>query len=116
MKGKTFILIHESEKIKQERENYYAQKLLQLKSMNAANDVAKAVQSNNFYLLTVLAGRGTDAAIPGLLGPRVQVIKCNLIPTEGMGDILYGKNHLKYRQEMVKYMREFNALMQPNCN
>lgn len=104
-----------SEKIKQERESYYSQKLMQLKSLNAGYEVSKAVQSKNIYLISTIAGRGTTASIPGLVGPQTQILNCKIVASEGMGDVLYGKNHLKYRQEMLRYMREFNALMQPYC-
>ena len=104
-----------SEKIKQEREAFYAQKLSELRNTSPTEKVNQALQANNIYLMEVPAGRGGSRSIPGLIEPNVSQVNCKTIPSEGMGDVLYGKNHMLYRQEMLKYMQEFNALMAPYC-
>ncbi len=103
------------EKIKQEREAYYAQKLEELKSKDPATEVNTALRTNDIYFLAVAANRGASRSIPGLVEPQAQIINCKTKAVEGMGDALYGKNHIRYRQEMLRYMSEFNTLMKSYC-
>lgn len=104
-----------SENLKKEREAFYAQKRIELKSLNALTEVKRALQSNNIYLMVIAANRGTSLSVPGLLDPQVQSVNCRIQSVEGMGDVIYGKNHIAYRQEILRYMTEFNALMQSYC-
>ncbi len=104
-----------SEKIKKEREAYYAQKRLELRRSSPAAEVNNALRANNIYLMVVPAGRGGSRSIPGLAEPQAVKVNCKTVSVEGMGDVLYGKNHILYRQELLQYMRKFNALMSPYC-
>lgn len=104
-----------SEKIKIEREALYAQKLRGLRLKDPATDVNNVLRANNIYLMAVPAGKGVSRSISGLTESKVLKINCKTIATESMGDALYGKNHILYRQELVQYIRKFNALMFPNC-
>ena len=104
-----------SEKIKREREALYAQKRRDLKRRDPVADVNNAIRSNNIYLMVVPGGRGGSRSIPGLIEPKVLQVNCKAVAVESMGDALYGKNHILYRQELLQYMREFNALMSPYC-
>jgi len=112
---KEFGELFSSENIKQEREAYYAQKLSELRLMSPAEQLNEALRTNNIYLMSVPAGRGGSRSIPGLIESQVMKVNCKTVAVEGMGDVLYGKNHLMYRQELLKYIREFNALMSPYC-
>ncbi len=104
-----------STKIKQERENYYAQKRFELKRISPKEKVRQALQANNIYLMEVSAGRGGVRSIPGLANSNVPQVSCKTVSVEGMGDVLYGKNHMLYRQELLQYMQQFNLLMMPHC-
>ena len=104
-----------SDKIKQEREEFYAQKLSTLRNTSPREKVIQALQANNIYLMEVPASRGSSRSIPGLTNPKISQVNCRTVPAEGMGDVLYGKNHMLYRQEMLRYMQEFNAFMAPYC-
>ena len=104
-----------SENIKKERELFYAQKRLELKRTTPSADVKKALKSNNIYLMEVPEGRGGNRSIPGLIEFEVLQVNCKTVPAQGMGDVLYGKNHILYRQELLAFMREFNILMMPYC-
>ena len=101
--------------IKKEREAYYAKKRLELKNTSPSAEVVKALRSGNVYLMEVPAGRGGSRSLPGLVEPKILQVNCKTVPVEGMGDVLYGKNHILYRKELLIFMREFNALMIPNC-
>ena len=103
------------EKIKSEREAFYAEKLQQLRTMNPQHEANKAIQSNTLYYMIIPAGRGSTLSIPGLVQNQTHTTQCKTHIVEGMGDVLYGKNHIKYRQEMLQYMQQFNALMHSYC-
>ena len=104
------------EKIKKEREAFYIKKRSELKKLSPDAEVFKALQSNNKHYLAVSAGKGTPFSIPGLVQSQTQTITCNTKSVEGVGgDVLYGQNHLFYRQEMLSYMKEFNKLMSLYC-
>lgn len=101
--------------IKKEREAYYAKKRIELKNTSPSAEVVKALRSGNVYLMEIPAGRGGSRSFPGLVEPKIMEVNCKTVPVEGMGDVLYGKNHILYRKELLIFMREFNALMIPNC-
>jgi len=103
------------ENIKKEREAYYAQKISELNNLSPSTEVQKALQSNSPYFMATADGKGTTLSIPGLIDPKIQPINCKTVAVEGMGDVLYGKNHLVYRQQMLSYMSEFNSLMSQYC-
>ena len=103
------------EKIKQRREAEYAQKLADLNKMNPANEVQKAVNNNSIYLLAYQTGKGGSTQIPGLNEQQTSNIKCRVLQLDGMGDAIYGENHLKYRAAIQKYASQFNVAMYPNC-
>jgi len=103
------------ENIKKEREAFYAQKRIELKRSTPTVDVKNALRNNDVYLMVIPAGRGGSSSIPGLIEPKVTNVNCKTVFVEGMGDILYGKNHMLYRQELLQYMRQFNALMSQYC-
>jgi hypothetical protein len=104
-----------SNKIKHEREAYYLKKRTELRKTSPSQKVNQALRSNNIYLMEVPGGRGGSRSIPGLIEPKVVQVNCRTVPAEGMGDVLYGKNHLLYRQEILQFMQEFNAMMAPYC-
>lgn len=103
------------EAIKQRREAEYAQKLADLNKLDPAEEVKKALKSNKVYLLAYQSGRGGETITPGLVEPQVIEVKCRILQLDGMGDTIFGENHLKYRVALRKYASEFNALMYPNC-
>ena len=103
------------EKIKKQKEAEYAKKYADLKKMNPSVEVAKAVKNNSIYLLAYQSGRGGARLIPGLVEPQPTNINCRVLQLDGMGDSIYGENHLKYRVELRKYASEFNAKMFSYC-
>ncbi len=103
------------EGIKQRREAEYAQKLADLNRLDPAEEVKKALKSNRIYLLGYQSGKGGSTVTPGLVEPQAINQKCRVLQLDGMGDSIYGANHLKYRIALQKYASEFNALMFPNC-
>ncbi len=109
--GKRFSI----ENIKKQKEAEYAKKYADLKKMNPSEEVAKAVKNNSIYLLAYNSGRGGERKIPGLVEPQPTNINCRVLQLDGMGDAIYGENHLKYRIALRKYASEFNASMLTHC-
>lgn len=101
-------------KIKEEREAFYTQKRIELTQIDPSTAVRNALRDNNIYLMAIPAGRGGATTIPGLSEVTTNV-KCSIVAAEGLGDSIYGENHMQYRRELLKYMREFNTLMSPHC-
>lgn len=94
--------------IKEKREAEFADKLRQLNARSPVAEVQSALRSNNLYLYSYTSGRGGQSVIPGLIEPQPVLTKCKLVQMDGMGDAIYGPNHLKYRQAIVRYSSEFN--------
>ena len=103
------------ENIKKQKEAEYAKKYADLKKMNPSDEVAKAVKSNSIYLLAYNPGRGAERKIPGLLEPQPITVNCRVLQLDGMGDVIYGENHLKYRIALREYASAFNARMMTYC-
>jgi hypothetical protein len=104
-----------SSNIKKKRENEYQQKLVELERRSAANDVQRSIANNQVHLLSYYAGRSATAKVPGLTAHQLNNVRCPLKQIEGMGDVIYGKSHLKYRKAMIKYAAEFNSRMVSHC-
>lgn len=104
-----------SENIKKEREAYYLKKLSMLKRLNPTVEVQKAVLLNDFHYLVSTFDRAVGVSVLGLTEDEMRDNKCKFKSVEGMGDVLYGSNHINYRKEMIKYMTEFNILMKAYC-
>ncbi len=103
------------EGIKQRREAEYAKKLIDLNKKNPAYEAQKAIENNDIHLLTFHSGRGGSIAVPGIEESQVKNVNCRLVQLDGMGDSIYGENHLKYRVAIQKYASEFNATMFTYC-
>jgi len=101
--------------IKKQEEEKYAQKLIELNEKNVAAEVEKARIKNRPYLLTYHQGRGGAMKAPGLSEKQFKNSKCKTILLDGMGDSIYGENHMSFRAAQIQYASEFNILMLPFC-
>jgi hypothetical protein len=43
------------------------------------------------------------------------VQRCTLKTLDGLGDVIYGENHLKYRVAMRKFAMRYNIAMKSAC-
>lgn len=101
--------------IKKQEEEKYAQKLIELNAKNAVAEVEKARKKNTPYLLVYHQGRGGSTKAPGVSENQLKNSQCETILLEGMGDSIYGENHMSFRTAQIQYAREFNILMLPFC-
>ncbi|MEE9327846.1 MAG: hypothetical protein V3U71_11185 [Cocleimonas sp.] len=101
--------------IKQKRENEYQQKLAELETKSAANDVQQAIARNQIHLLSYYGGRSTVAKVPGLSAQQLNTVRCPLKQIDGMGDVIYGRSHKMYRKALLRYATDFNLRMVSHC-
>ena len=82
-----------------------------LRQRNAALEASQAVARGERFLYGWYAGRG-GLRIPGANSGQAN---CQIRALDGLGDVIYGQNHLKYRVEMRRFATTFNAAMLPSC-
>lgn len=98
--------------IKEQEEQKYTQLLANLQVKNPQQDVKNAIARGDLRVLGYQSGRG-GLKVPGLTG--VQQNRCSVNQLGGMGDTIFGNNHLRYRVALRQYANQYNRLMVPNC-
>ncbi len=101
--------------IKQDREQIYAQKLAALKILSPIQDAQRAVAADGYYFLAYQTGRGGLLKTPGLTQQQSSNKRCGIQMLDGMGDVIYGDNHLQYRKAIRDYAYQFNKTMFSFC-
>ncbi len=109
--------VPDAREINAQQESKYAEKLKQMQSRDAAKDAKSAQQLGFPYLLVHYAGRSQNLLIPGLNQKDSQIAKsrCPMLILEGMGDVIYGTQHMAYRKTMTDYAAKFNVLNYKVC-
>ena len=103
-------------RIKQKREAEFAQKLASLQRQNPVREAQHLASLGNTYLWVYNSGRGGSVKAPGLTTQQITNMRgCQLLQLEGMGDTIYGDNHLKYRVAARNYAKQFNLTMIRYC-
>ncbi len=100
-----------TESMKQREEQRYARLLSELQRRNAAQDARQRIAKGEHFVLGYQSGRG-GLKIPGL---KPEQNRCQVQQLSGMGDMLYGDNHLRYRVALRHYANQFNQVMLPYC-
>lgn len=83
----------------------------QVQQRNAALEASQAAARGERFLYGWYAGRA-GLKVPGTNGAQAS---CQIRTVDGLGDVIFGENHLKYRVEMRKFATAFNVAMLPNC-
>ena len=97
--------------IKQREEQRYAHLLTQLQRRNAVQEARTAIARGDYHVMGYYAGRA-GLKIPGM---KASQNRCAVQQQDGMGDILYGDNHLSYRVALRRFANQFNQVMLPYC-
>ncbi|PID45505.1 MAG: hypothetical protein CSB47_08275 [Proteobacteria bacterium] len=92
----------------------YAELLEQLSQRNPNTEAQQALARGDHFLLGYYRGRA-GLKIPGLNAEQQQRQHCRLTTIDGMGDVIYGSNHLKYRIAMRNFAKAFNTQMLGVC-
>ena len=104
------------EDIKQREEAEYAQKLERLNKRNPVQDAQQSISQGEYYLLAYQSGRGGINKAPGLTQAQAKNSLCRFKRLDGLGDSIYGENHLKYRVKIRQYASQFNQTMYAFCH
>ena len=100
-----------AEAIKQRQEQQYAQLLENLQRRSSTQEARNAIARRDYYMMAYYAGRG-GLKIPGVNSNQT---RCRIQQLDGMGDMIYGDNHMKYRLAMRDFASQFNRIMQSHC-
>ena len=104
------------EVIKQQREAEYAQKLQALNQRDPVQDAQTTIASGKIiHLLAYQSGRGGKLKAPCLTDAQASHANCKFKLLDGMGDAIYGENHLKYRIAIRRYAQRYNQCIYPYC-
>lgn len=114
-KSKSYSNRFSTEEIKKRREEKYKKQQLELEKKNPTSEAQNAINSQSYYLLAYQSAKGIPPKIPGVSQPQSLNTHCRVLQLEGMGDSIYGPNHLKYRAALQKYAMQFNLQMLPHC-
>ena len=102
-----------SEKISS-KDMEYAGLLQGLSQRTPEQEAQQAIARGEAHVLGYYAGRG-GLKLPGLNPEQQATQKCTLKTLDGLGDVIYGDNHLKYRVAMRKFAGRYNLAMLPAC-
>lgn len=96
------------------RDQQFAALLNDLSRRDAASEAQQAAARGERVLMGYYSGRA-GLKLPGLSSDQQSRQRCSLKTVDGLGDVIYGENHLKYRIAMRNFATEFNTIMLPNC-
>jgi len=106
-----------AESIKAKQEKDYAELIKKLKAKDPVKDASDASALGFPYLLGHYAGRSDELIIPSVDMAIYNNNKerCPVLMMDGLGDSIYGKNHLEYRRLMGLYASKFNTVTFKSC-
>ena len=103
--------------IKAEQEKMYGEKIKLLKMKDPLKDAMDAAALGFPYVLGHYEGRSQILVLPGV-DLTIYADNKERVPVlymDGLGDSIYGKNHIEYRQLMEQYAKKFNGLTFKAC-
>ena len=92
----------------------YANDLAELTKRNPQLEAQQAISRGEHFLLGYYSGRA-GLKTPGLTSEQQASQRCKVSTVEGLGDVIYGENHLKYRIAMRNFAKAFNTQMLGVC-
>lgn len=92
----------------------FADLLKELSQRNPKLEAQQSIASGNPFLLAYYSGRA-GLKVPGLTSEQQAKKRCPLKTIDGLGDVIYGENHLKYRIAMRNFAKIFNTNMSATC-
>lgn len=92
----------------------YANYLVSLTKRNPQLEAQQAISRGDHFLLGYYSGRA-GLKMPGLSSEQQTNQRCRITTVDGLGDVIYGENHLKYRIAMRNFAKAFNTNMLSVC-
>ena len=96
------------------KDSQYANLLQGLSQRNPELEAQQAMSRGDRSIMGYYAGRA-GLKLPGFTPEQQAVQRCTLKTLEGLGDVIYGDNHLQYRVAMRKFAKRYNIAMKPAC-
>ena len=81
------------------------------KYKSGTQDAIESAKSGIRTVKVIYSGRGSTLIPAFEEAPK----NCEFDAVEGMGDVIYGENHMKYRKLMRIYAKDFNQIMTAYC-
>ncbi|MEE9303952.1 MAG: hypothetical protein V3U84_09205 [Thiotrichaceae bacterium] len=103
--------------IKAQQEKKYATEMVRMKKKDASKDAEAAKRLGFPYLLAHHAGRSASLVIPGLAQKdyKTAQARCPILILDGLGDTIYGDQHMAYRKAATDYAAQFNQITYKAC-
>lgn len=96
------------------RDGEYANLLEGLAQRNPETEAQQTIARGEPSLLGYYAGRA-GLKLPGLTQQQQANQRCPLKTLDGLGDVIHGENHLKYRVALRRFAKRYNIAMKPAC-
>ena len=96
------------------RDDKYIELLEDLSRRNPTIEAQQAIARGERQVMAYYAGRA-GLKIPGLTQKQQTAQRCSLKTLDGLGDVIYGENHLKYRVALRRFAETYNIAMVPAC-
>ncbi len=109
--------VSSAKEIQAQEEKQYAAELALMKKRSATNEAKAAIDLGFPYLLAHHAGRSTVLVIPGLNQQQQTTAqqRCPILIMDGMGDTIYGNQHMAYRKATLEHAASFNKMTYKAC-
>ena len=85
-----------------------------LNQRNPAAEAQQAITRGDKAVMGYYAGRA-GLKIPGFDYQEQSANTCSLKTLDGLGDVIYGENHLKYRVALRNFARQYNIAIKHTC-
>jgi len=96
------------------KDREYADLLVVLSQRDPMAEARRDIASGQRNVMGYYAGRA-GLKIPGLTPQQQAAQRCSLKTLDGLGDVIYGENHLKYRVALRRFAKAYNIAMIPAC-
>jgi len=96
------------------KDSEYIDLLVALSQRNPAMEAQQDIARGQRSVMGYYAGRA-GLKIPGLTPQQQAGQRCSLRTLDGLGDVIYGQNHLKYRVALRRFAKAYNIAMMPAC-
>lgn len=92
----------------------YADLLQKLSTRDPLAEAQQAIAKGDHFLLGYYSGRA-GLKMPGLNSEQQANHSCKLSTIDGLGDVIYGENHMNYRSAIISFAKAFNTKMLDVC-
>ena len=97
-----------------EKDQEFAELLQALSQRNPQREASEAMANGTPNILGYYGGRA-GLKTPGLTVEQQAKQRCKLNIIDGLGDVIYGENHMKYRIAMRNFAKAYNSSMLTAC-